>query len=163
MIKHTLLTLALLTPAPFLAGCSDTADRANAARMNITDNPNFHRYDVALPPHELLAVAQRVLSSPPYSIAVTSTNKGTLTTDWKPYQGAYHIVRYWQERTRFQVAIYPDFDDPTGHSSLRVTQETQTRASDQGTWVTLLDEDRSDRAADLALTIQKSAQAQSAH
>lgn len=163
MTKHSFLRLPVVVASLALAGfggvgCSDVnkADEARVASLSL-ENPNFQRFDTNLPPKELLAVAQKVISSPPYSMSVENQAKGILTTGWKEYRGGFHIVRYWQERTRYQVAVYPDFDDPTGKSSLRVVQETQTRASDQGHWFGLLDEDRSDRAADLAKAIVQAA------
>jgi uncharacterized lipoprotein len=155
------LALALAAGVAGVAGCSDVnkADEARVASASL-NNPNFQRFDTNLPPKQLLAVARQVLAGPPYNLPIESEAKGVLTTGWKEYRGAFHIVRYWQERTRYQVAVYPDFDDPTGKSSLRVVQETQTRASDQGHWFALLDEDRSDRAADLAKAIVQAANQQ---
>lgn len=149
-------TLALVAGG----GCSQGADKARTTAAKPIENPNFQRYEFDLAPKQLLAVARRVVTSAPYSLPVESEQKGVLTTGWKEYQGAFHIVRYWQERTRFQVVVSPDFDDPTGKASLRVTQETETRASDQGHWFALLDEDRSDRATELAKAIQQAARAE---
>lgn len=157
MTKHSfrrfpLLLASAAAVAVAAAGCTDKADQARVAATTL-ENPNFQRYETNLSAKQLLEVAKKVVSGAPYSLPVEAQAKGTITTGWKEYQGAFHIVRYWQERTRYQVAAYPDFDDPTGKSSLRVVQETQTRATDQGHWVALLDEDRSDRAADLAKSI----------
>jgi hypothetical protein len=129
--------------------------------MSPIANPHFLRHEFNLPPKQLLELAQRVITSPPYSLQVESAQKGVINTTWKEYPGVLHVVRRWQERTRFQIVVSPDFDDPTGKSSLRVNQETQTRASSQGDWFALLDKDRSDRAAELASAIQKAAQSES--
>jgi hypothetical protein len=150
--RFPLLLASVAVVAIGAAGCTETADKARATASSL-ENPNFQRFETNLPAKQLLEVAKRVVSSAPYSLPVESEAKGVVTTGWKEYRGAFHIARYWQERTRYQVAVYPEFEDPTGKSSLRVVQETQTRASSQGHWVQLLDEDRSDRAADLAKAI----------
>jgi hypothetical protein len=156
-INRISMAAATVVLAAMLGGCTQEADKARVTAAQPIENPTFMRFDFNMPPKDLVALAERVASSPPYSLKVQNKGKGVLTTDWKEYRGSFHIARYWQERTRYQISVSPDFDEPTTKSSLHVAQETQTRASDQGQFYALLDEDRSERAVDLAKAIQAEA------
>ncbi len=63
--------------------------------------------------------------------------------------------RRWQERTRFRVSVVPDFENPTGHSQITVSEETQTRATDGQKWSPATDVNRTDRARDLLKQIEQ--------
>lgn len=130
-----------------LSGCitESAPDTAGSPDRSAIDVPS---YDFNLPPKQLLQKVKQVLSSEGISIA--SQNKGVIITDYKNYPGTFHIARRWEERTRYRITIYPDFDNPTQQSHLEVTDETQTRATDHEPWHTWVEYQRPQRSAQLA-------------
>jgi hypothetical protein len=84
------------------------------------------------PPTQLARDVKEIVKSPPISLPVEDEQAGAIVTGWKPFQGDLHIVRYWYERTRFHIAIMPDFNDPLRRSHIRVTDETEQRAEESG-------------------------------
>lgn len=88
-----------------------------------------------VPPKQLLGIVKQVIAAPPLAIPIEQESKGTVLTAFKEgYRGDFHITRYWQERTRYRIMVTPDWDDPAGHSMLQVSDETQVRSNDRGTW-----------------------------
>jgi hypothetical protein len=90
--------------------------------------------DVAMPPKELLEAVRRVVAEPPLSLSVEQQERGTILTGWKRYEGEFHILHHWQERTRFRIDVSPDFDEPTARSRLSVVAETEQRANEGQRW-----------------------------
>jgi len=90
--------------------------------------------DVALAPKDLLESVKRVVSEPPLSLNIDQQDRGTLVTGWKRYDGEWHILHHWQERTRFRIDVSPDFSEPTSRSRLSVVAETEQRANEGQRW-----------------------------
>jgi hypothetical protein len=89
----------------------------------------------AVPAKQLFAVAEQVVTEPPISLTYTQQSPGDILTSYREgYRGEFHIVRYWQERTRFRIVVSPDFEDPTGHSRLQISEHTQARSNDRAAW-----------------------------
>jgi hypothetical protein len=82
----------------------------------------------------MLDIARKVLSQPPLSLPVEDQGKGVLLTGYQPFPGEWHILRRWQEQTRYKISIFPDWDQPTQRCSVQVVDETQTRATNGQTW-----------------------------
>lgn len=112
-----------------------------------------------VPPKRLIEVVRNVMASPPMSVAIASDKDGVLLTDWKEYQGEIHIVRRWQERTRFKVTILPDFSDPLGKSHVQVLDETEQKPSEQQPWYPAPELRRPDRSAEVLRLIEQAANA----
>jgi hypothetical protein len=122
--------LAVLLACALSAGCaSNPAAEAKASQAGAEAAA-----DVAVPPKQLLADVRRVAESPPLSLGVESEDRGTLVTGWKRFRGDWHIGRHWQERTRYRIEVTPDWEDPTGRARLRVTAETEQRATEGQRW-----------------------------
>jgi hypothetical protein len=90
--------------------------------------------DLDVPPKQLVEQVRRAVSNPPVALDVEPQGKGVLLTGWKRYRGTVHIASYWQERTRWRVAVFPDFDEPATRSHLTVTAETEQRAAEGQRW-----------------------------
>src|ERR1043165_4632898 len=80
-------------------------------------------------PKDLIEVARKVIASPPYSLSFEEESRGKLVTGYQNFQGEFHVVRYWPQRTRYIVKISPDFDEPTTRSLLEVSEETQQQVA----------------------------------
>jgi hypothetical protein len=134
----------------------------SCASHNQTDPTLSPTADIAMPADQLLGVAKKVVTSPPYSLAIEEENKGRLVTSFQNFQGDWHIVRYWPQRTRYTVSIARDFDHPADHSRLDVTIETQEQVAGamvngQPKWSHDPDNDHPERAAHLAQAIRNAA------
>ena len=109
---------------------------------------------INVPPKQVARIVQQAISAPPLSLNVQSAHGGTILTDWKEYEGALHIVRRWQERTRFKITVLPDFEDPTGKSHVQVFDETQEKPSAQQPWYPAPDDQRPQRAVEVLNVIE---------
>lgn len=119
-------------------GCGTQTPTSRAATLSATFN---------IPPKQLVQDVQRIVSSPPLSLGVEGVNDGTIVTGWREYRGELHIVRYWQERTRFRINVIPDWNEPTVRSRLEVGDETEQRAETRQKWYPAPELNRPDRAA----------------
>jgi len=87
----------------------------------------------AVPAQQLVQEVRQIVSSPPVSLPVEDRGNGSLLTGWQePFQGDFHIVRYWHERTRYQISVVPDFADPAHRSRLQITDESEQRPDESG-------------------------------
>jgi len=130
------------------------------SRQSDTPQPTYA--DVAMPAKDLLAVAKTVVTSPPYNLKVEEENKGRFTTSYQDFQGDWHIVRYWPQRTRYTVTVAPDFDRPNDHSRVDVSVETVEQAAGatvngQPKWTHDPESSHPERAAALAAAIRNAA------
>jgi hypothetical protein len=141
----------------FLAvgGCmSESApDTKKAPSYSITDAPS---YDFALSPAELTEKVTQTLAT--MGITIEQKQGSALITSYKDYPGSFHIVRRWQERTRYRITIFPDSYEPTRRSHLEITSQSQTRATDQEPWHTWAEYQRPERAAALAKMLHEQIQ-----
>ena len=111
---------------------------------------------INVPPKQLLADVKRIVTSQPISLPIESEDEsqGKLVTGYQSFRGNWHILRYWQERTRYIIEVMPDFNDPTGRARLQVSQQTQQRAASNQTYDDAPELDRHERAAKLLSEIQ---------
>ena len=132
------LLCLLLVSALVTVGCaSDGSPQASTALPSA---------DVNVPPKQLVNDVRRAVESPPLSLPVVEQHEGTLVTGWKPFRGELHIVRYWEERTRYRITVFPDWNNPTGRSHLEVADETEQRAEARQQWYPAPELHRPDRA-----------------
>jgi hypothetical protein len=137
--------VALLTTCLLAAGCGTQTPTSRAATQSATFN---------IPPKQLVQDVRRIVSSPPLSLGAQSVENGTILTGWREYRGELHIVRYWQERTRFRINVIPDWNDPNARSRLEVGDETEQRAETRQKWYPAPELNRPDRAADVLKQIE---------
>lgn len=102
--------------------------------------------DLNVPPKQLVNDVRRAVESPPLSLPIVEQHDGTLVTGWQPFRGELHIVRYWEERTRYRITIFPDWNNPTGRSHLEVADETEQRAEQRQQWYPAPELHRPERA-----------------
>lgn len=126
-------------------GCGTQTPTSRAATQSATFN---------IPPKQLVSDVERIVSAPPLSLGVQSVNDGTIVTGWQEFRGELHIVRYWQERTRYHISVIPDWNDPTTRSRLEVGDETQQRAETRQRWYPAPELNRPERAAALLRQIE---------
>lgn len=112
---------------------------------------------INLGPKPLVQLIGQTLPAPPLSLPVESASDGTVLTGWKEYEGAVHIVRRWQERSRFRITILPDFNDPTGKSHVQVVDETEEKPSANQPWYPAPDTHRPERSAEVLKAIEQAA------
>src|SRR5947209_17993563 len=142
---------ALLTVC-LAAGCGTQTPTSRVATQSATFN---------ISPKQLVQEVQRIVSSPPLSLGVEGVNDGTILTGWREYRGELHIVRYWEERTRFRINVIPDWNDPNARSRLEVGDETEQRAETRQKWYPAPELNRPDRAADVLKQIESQLSQQS--
>ena len=82
-------------------------------------------------------------------------------TGWQgAFQGDFHIVRYWQERTRYHINVIPAFTDPARQSRVQIVDENEQRPDESGpnveatTWRPAPNSHRSERAEALLHQIE---------
>jgi hypothetical protein len=135
-----------IVPILMIVGCQSKRDTPfPAAAPSQTLN---------IPPKQLLVDVKKIVTSPPISLPIESESEGKLITGYQSFRGDWHILRYWQERTRYIIEVVPDFNDPAGRSQLQVTAQTQQRAASNQTYDDAPELDRRDRAAKLLSEIQ---------
>jgi hypothetical protein len=87
----------------------------------------------AITAKDLVGEVHKVVSSPPINLAVEDQGNGVLLTGWQaPFQGDWHVARYWHERTRYHITVVPDFADPAHRSRLQITDESEQRPDEAG-------------------------------
>jgi hypothetical protein len=107
-----------------LVGCTSHS----TATQSLVQSPVY-----AVPAKQLVGEVQRIVESPPVSLAVEDKGDGTLLTGWQePFRGDFHIARFWHERTRYHITIAPDFNDPVNRSRIQITDETEERPDESG-------------------------------
>lgn len=110
-------------------------------------------------PKQLVTIVKEVVSSPPLSIGVVEEKDGSILTGPQRFTGDLHVVRKWQEQTRYRITIIPDWNDPTGVSRIEVRSFTEQRATDGQEWRPAPELQRPERARDLLNTIEAQIQA----
>jgi hypothetical protein len=123
-----------------------------------TISANFENIETsatfAMPAKQLKEQVKRVIAAPPISIPIDREYQGTILTGYKEYQGDLHILRHWQDRTRFRIMITPAWEDPANASNIQITEHTQQRASDKESWKSDSDLNRRERCDELLQQIQ---------
>ena len=89
---------------------------------------------VERPPKDALEHVKRIVSSEPLNLGATEEGDGVILTGWQRHRGNFHIGRYWQERTRYRVAVIPDWNEPTRRARVEVAAQTEERAAEGQTW-----------------------------
>src|SRR5438105_16064 len=126
-----------------LPGCAHFPPHSSAAQRVQSSGT------VNIAPKALVREITVVLEQPPMLLPIEQVQEGVIITGWKPYAGEWHVARRWQERTRFRIAIIPDWNAPTERSRLEATEETQTRAADGQRWEAVEALDRPQRSRDV--------------
>lgn len=93
---------------------------------------NIKVYRIA--PAKLAEMIQQIITAAPLDLRITSAASGVIQTDWKAYEGEFHIARRWEDRTRFRISVIPDVNDPANASRFDVAEETQRRSNERATW-----------------------------
>ncbi|HZL37274.1 MAG TPA: hypothetical protein VFC78_18285 [Tepidisphaeraceae bacterium] len=150
-MRGTIATCGLVSLALLLAGCGWQQPRA----VGESQYDPSQAAQVNVPPKQLMQIIAQRLPGPPLAIAIDTMNDGTILTGWKEYEGALHIVRHWQERTRFKITILPDFNDPTGKSHVQVIAETEEKPSAGQPWYPAPQDRRPQRAAQVLKVIEQ--------
>ena len=91
------------------------------------------------------------------NLPIESENKGVIVTDYRRFDGEWHIVRRWQEHTRFKITIIPDWDRPAEKCRVQVTEETEQRATESQPWQAAAELNRHDRSEQLLQQISAAA------
>ena len=115
-----------LVCAGFAGGCASEGSQPGRDR--------YPSAEVNRPPKQLVTDIRRIVESPPLSLGVTDAYDGTIVTGHQPFRGELHIVRYWEERTRYRITVSPDWNDPAGKSRVQVADETDQRAEERQKW-----------------------------
>lgn len=149
--KVRLVASTSLLCAIFVCGCG--WQQPKAARQVMSDPSQSATIQKA--PKELVKLIQQNLAAPPLSLAVDSVQDGTIFTVWKEYEGAIHIARRWQERTRFKIMVLPDFNEPLTVSHVSVFDETEEKPSDPQPWYPNPDLRRPERSAEVLKMIEE--------
>ncbi|HEY1684156.1 MAG TPA: hypothetical protein VGG19_05295 [Tepidisphaeraceae bacterium] len=141
---------AVLVGAMAIGGCvSESApDTKGYNNYTVTEMP---AYEFNLSPSELIEKIKQSLST--MGITIAQDQGSVLITNYKNYPGSFHIVRRWQERTRYRITVFPDAADPARRSHLEISCDSQTRASSQEPWHTWAEYQRPQRAAMLAKSL----------
>jgi hypothetical protein len=98
---------------------------------------------------------RQILGAPPLSLSVEDQGRGVLLTSYQSFPGEWHILRRWQEQTRYKLSIFPDWDEPTQRCLVQVIDETQTRATNGQSWDPAPEIDRRDRARQILQRINE--------
>jgi len=151
MNRYALLTiLSLCVPCVLLTGC--------AAHWPTVENKfmgSQAQFDT--PPKQMVDVVKRVVTDPPLSLGVQEEGKGTIVTGYQSFPGEWHVARRWQEQTGDQIAVIPDWDQPTQKCVVQVREMTEQRAADGMKWAPAPELQRPERADALLKQIQQHA------
>lgn len=98
------------------------------------------------PPKEALAEIKRIVGAAPLNLGVAEERDGVVVTGWQRHRGNFHIGRHWQERTRYRIAVIPDWNEPAQRARVEATAETEERAAEGQTWTPAPQIHRADRA-----------------
>ena len=123
----------------FFAGCARTFPPV-PSRFDVAER------EFAVAPKALLQSAKDAVAAPPLSLGVEREEKGTFFTSYQRFPGEWHIGRRWQERTKYRVAVIPDFDEPASRARLQVTEQTEQRAAEGQDWKPAHELNRPERA-----------------
>jgi hypothetical protein len=104
------------------------------------------RATVNRPPRELLEQVKRIVNSEPLNLGVTEELDGVILTGWQRHRGNFHIGRHWQERTRYRIAVVPDWNEPTQRARVEVAAQTEERAAEGQSWTPAPQVHRPERA-----------------
>jgi hypothetical protein len=149
MKAKTVVAVAVLLAG--LAGCTNQYSEQSQKQL---DESKQQVYGV--PAQQLFDAAKRAVTSAPLSLPIEQDQNGVILTGYKEgYRGDWHIARYWQERTRYRLAVIPDWTDPTHKSRLEVTEETQTRSNSKAPWQSDPSIKRPDRALEVTHLVQQ--------
>ena len=151
-MRNRLALLSLLT-ALLSTGCS-------SSDLHPTQDPpdRAQTLEVNAPPKQVLQEVKQAVQQPPLSLPIESEKDGMFLTGWQRYRGEFHIARYWQEQTRYRIEVVPDWNDPTAKGTVRVTDQTEQRATTGQPWEPAWDLDRSDRAKKVLSQIKQALQ-----
>lgn len=83
-------------------------------------------------PSQLVSQLEQALKDSGFTI--TNSEAGQIQTDWREYEGEFHIARRWGERSRFRISVIPDVNNPTGASRFEIAEETQRRSNEKANW-----------------------------
>lgn len=145
-LKNSLYALSLLAALTLCSCASEPPQQEMAASR---------AYNI--PPSQLMEALPAALAAEPMKLGVAKEQNGTLQTTWKEdYRGTFHIARYWQERTRFEVSVIPDWQAPQAASRLDIREETEERSNHRSEWRHNADVARPERAADLLKQVDAS-------
>ena len=125
--RRALALGALIALIAQLTGCLSEPLQPQSA-------PAPARAQVNLPPKQAVEQVKRVVSEPPLSLGVTEELDGVVVTGWERHRGNFHIGRHWQERTRYRIAVVPDWNEPTQRARIEVGAQTEERAAEGQTW-----------------------------
>lgn len=115
-----------------------TAPAGSAGTASVSSSPtafpasNIKVYRIA--PAKLSEMIQQIITAAPLDLKVVSAGSGVIQTDWKAYEGEFHIARRWQDQTRFRISVIPDVNDPANASRFEVAEETQRRSNERAAW-----------------------------
>src|SRR5437773_5134616 len=85
---------------------------------------------VDIPPKDVPTRTKKIVAAPPLSLPIESESDGLLVTGYEAvHQGDWHILRHWQERSRYMIRLSPDWDQPTQRTHIEVSVQTQQRAA----------------------------------
>ena len=139
MTRTTLIAPPLLVLVIALAGCMSEPLQPQAA-------PAASQATVNRPPKDVVQEVKRIVAAPPLSLGVAEELDGLVVTGWKRYRGNFHVGRHWQERTRYRIAVIPDWNEPTQRARVEVAAQTEERAAEGQTWTPAPQIHRPDRA-----------------
>src|SRR5688500_7203712 len=139
MTRTTLIAPPLLVLVIALAGCMTEPLQPQAA-------PAASQATVNRPPKDVVQEVKRVVAAPPLNLGVTEELDGLVVTGWKRYRGNFHVGRHWQERTRYRIAVIPDWNEPMQRARLEVAAQTEERAAEGQTWTPAPQIHRAERA-----------------
>lgn len=110
-----------------LAPAATQAAAAAPAPMNAGASGVFQ-----IPPQTLFDRLQAVLKADGFAIA--SASAGAIETDWRSYEGEFHLLRRWEEQSRFRIVVVPDISAPTAAARIDITEQTQRRSNPRANW-----------------------------
>ena len=134
-----LLTCFILISILVMTGCLSEP-------LNPSPAPPPAQASVNRPPMDALAEIKRLVSAPPLNLGVNEELDGVIVTGWQRQPGNIHIARRWQERTRYRIAVIPDWNEPTQRARIEVAPQTEERAADGQTWTPAPQTHRPERA-----------------
>jgi hypothetical protein len=98
------------------------------------------------PPKDVIEQLKRVIGAEPLNLGVTEELDGVIVTGWQRHRGNFHVGRHWQERTRYRIAVIPDWNEPTQRARIEVAAQTEERAAEGQTWTPAPQVHRPERA-----------------
>ena len=98
------------------------------------------------PPKDVLEQLKHIVANDPLNLGVTEELDGVVVTGWQRHRGNFHIGRHWQERTRYRIAVIPDWNEPTQRARIEVAAQTDERAAEGQTWTPAPQMHRPERA-----------------